>query len=53
MFLQGGRSNDESDRDRKLHSSTARGLQGTTTAGRVRSDQVPVSASPGGEYGSK
>lgn len=47
----GGRSNDESDRDRKLHSSTARGLQGTTTAGRVRSDQVPVSASPAGEYG--
>ncbi|XP_029649503.1 casein kinase I isoform X1 [Octopus sinensis] len=47
----GGRSNDDFDRDRKMYSSTARGLQGTTTAGRMRSDQVAVAASPSGDYG--
>uniref|UniRef100_A0A0L8GVM1 Uncharacterized protein n=2 Tax=Octopus bimaculoides TaxID=37653 RepID=A0A0L8GVM1_OCTBM len=34
-----------------MYSSTARGLQGTTTAGRMRSDQVAVAASPSGDYG--
>ncbi|GAB1607874.1 casein kinase I-like isoform X3 [Argonauta hians] len=47
----GGRANEEFDRDRKMYSSTSRGLQAATPAGRMRTEQVAVAASPSGDYG--
>ncbi|XP_046352759.1 casein kinase I-like isoform X2 [Haliotis rubra] len=45
-FVSGGRGAEDLDRDRKLHSSTSRALQGTALPGRVRSDQLGVGAVP-------
>ena len=45
--FQGGRGTEELERDRKLHSSTARGLQGTAVAGsRVRQEQMGLQGVP-------
>ncbi|XP_067672818.1 casein kinase I-like isoform X5 [Haliotis asinina] len=52
-FVSGGRGAEDLDRDRKLHSSTSRALQGTALPGRVRSDQLGVGAvPPAGDFNS-
>ncbi|XP_067672820.1 casein kinase I-like isoform X7 [Haliotis asinina] len=53
MLKFGGRGAEDLDRDRKLHSSTSRALQGTALPGRVRSDQLGVGAvPPAGDFNS-
>jgi hypothetical protein len=55
MMLQGGRGTEELERDRKMHSSTARGMQGTAIPGsRSRPDQMGLQGVPTpGDYNSE
>ena len=46
VCMQGGRGTEELERERKMHSSTARGLQGTAIPGSRRPDQMALQGVP-------